>query len=88
MPHLSVTLGVLLAVDQLVEIAVRALSPGIHDPFTAMACIDRLGIALAHAAQRESPSPYRFDETGQLYLVVPPLTYAMLADAAFDPIRE
>lgn len=79
---------VLFVVDQLVEIAVRALSPGINDPFTAMACIDRLGIALAQAARREPPSPYRFDDAGQLCLVVPQLTYAMLADAAFDPIRE
>ncbi len=33
-------------IDQLVEVAVRALSPGINDPFTAINCIDRLGAAL------------------------------------------
>lgn len=32
--------------EQLVEIAARALSPGINDPFTAIACVDRLGSAL------------------------------------------
>ena len=32
------------AIDQMVEIAVRALSPGINDPFTAINCIDKLGM--------------------------------------------
>ncbi|MGH8598824.1 MAG: DUF2254 domain-containing protein, partial [Gammaproteobacteria bacterium] len=47
------------AVNQLVEIAVRALSPGVNDPFTAVACVDRLGAALSRLAQRGVPSPYR-----------------------------
>jgi uncharacterized membrane protein len=40
------------AVRQLVEVAVRALSPGINDPFTAMAVLDRLGATLCAAACR------------------------------------
>ncbi|HZC01043.1 MAG TPA: DUF2254 family protein, partial [Gammaproteobacteria bacterium] len=40
------------AVDQLVEVAVRALSPGTNDPFTAMRCIDRLAEALCQLAER------------------------------------
>lgn len=43
--------------QQLVEIAVRALSPGINDPFTAIACLDRLGSGLCCLAQRDAPSP-------------------------------
>ena len=43
--------------QQLVEIAVRALSPGINDPFTAIACVDRLGSALCRLARRDMPSP-------------------------------
>ena len=38
------------AVRQLVEVAVRALSPGINDPHTAMSILDRLGAALCDAA--------------------------------------
>jgi len=38
------------SVNQLVEIAVWALSPGINDPFTAVACVDRLGSALCRLA--------------------------------------
>ncbi len=38
--------------DQLVEIALRALSPGINDPFTALTCLDDIGAALARVADR------------------------------------
>jgi uncharacterized membrane protein len=45
--------------NQLVEIASRALSPAINDPFTAIQCIDRLAEALRVFAQQDQPSPYR-----------------------------
>ena len=48
-------------VNQLVEIAVRALSPGLNDPFTAITCVDHLGSALCRLASRDMPSPYRHD---------------------------
>ena len=41
---------------QLTEIAARALSPGINDPFTAMGCTDWLADALAEMARSEVPS--------------------------------
>jgi len=63
------------AVHQLVEIAVRALSPGINDPFTAYACVDRLGSALCRLVQREMPSPYRFDGQGRLRVIVAAFTF-------------
>lgn len=45
-------------IDELVEIAVRALSPGINDPFTALTCIHWLGAALASLAARDlTPGP-------------------------------
>ncbi len=76
------------AVLQLVEIAVRALSPGINDPFTAVACVDRLGSALCRLAEREMPSPYRFDGQGRLRMVAPAVTFPGIVDAAFDQIRQ
>src|SRR5690606_4810668 len=63
------------AVRQLVEIAVRALSPGVNDPFTAISCLDRLGSALCRVAQREFPSPYRQDDQGALRVVAPATTF-------------
>lgn len=74
--------------QQLVEIAVRALSPGINDPFTAIACVDRLGSALCRLARRDLPSPLRFDEQGRLRLVAPGSTFAGIVDTAFNQIRQ
>ena len=74
--------------DQLVEIAVRALSPGINDPFTAIACVDQLGSALCRLARRDMPSPLRFDGHGRLRLVAPGPTFAGIVDTAFNQIRQ
>lgn len=73
---------------QLVEIAVRALSSGINDPFTAIACVDRLGSALCRLARCDIPSPYRFDHLGQLRLVASGPTFAGVVDTAFNQIRQ
>lgn len=73
---------------QLVEIAVRALSPGINDPFTAIACVDRLGSALSRLARRDTPSPLRFDDQGRLRLVAPGTSFAGIVDTAFNQIRQ
>ncbi|MEO8431099.1 MAG: DUF2254 domain-containing protein [Acidobacteriota bacterium] len=75
-------------VNQLVEIAVRALSPGINDPFTAITCVDRLGSALCRIARREMPSPYRRDSENILRLVTPALTFPSIVDAAMNQIRQ
>jgi uncharacterized membrane protein len=40
-------------IDELVEIALRGLSPGINDPFTAMSSLHWLGAALAQIAARD-----------------------------------
>ncbi|WP_372827030.1 DUF2254 domain-containing protein [Polaromonas sp.] len=74
--------------QQLVEIAVRALSPGINDPFTAIACVDRLGSGLCRLARRDMPSALRFDQHGRLRLVAPEPSFAGIADAAFNQIRQ
>lgn len=50
----TATQDVEFSLHQLVEIAVRALSPGINDPFTAIACVDRLGSALCRLARRDA----------------------------------
>lgn len=76
------------AVNQLVEIATRALSPGVNDPFTAMTCVDHLGSALCRLAQRDLPSPYRHDAKGQLRVITPVYTFAAIMDAGFNQIRQ
>lgn len=75
-------------VNQLVEIAVRALSPGINDPFTAMACVDQLASGLAQLVERSIPAGYRYGEDGELRLLTDALTFTGVIAAAFDQIRQ
>ena len=75
-------------VNQLVEIAVRALSPGINDPFTALACIDRLGTALCRLSNRAFPSANLYDDEYNLRVITKPITFAGITNAAFDQIRQ
>ncbi len=60
--------------NELVEIATRALSPGINDPFTAMLCIDWLGSAFAVIAGRHSRRYAIQDGQGNLRLLIPMTT--------------
>jgi uncharacterized membrane protein len=73
---------------QLVEIAVRALSPGINDPFTAIACVDRLGSGLCRLAERDMPSARRFDAHGRLRLVAPESSFSDIVDTSLNQIRQ
>ncbi len=76
------------AILQLVEIAVRALSPGINDPFTAVTCVDRLASALCRLARREMPPAQRRDEAGVLRVIAPAISFADLVDASLNQIRQ
>ncbi|MFE1745338.1 DUF2254 domain-containing protein [Coleofasciculus sp. H7-2] len=76
-------------INQLVEIAARAISPGINDPFTAIQCINQMSAALCRLAEREFPSPYRYDDDNNLRAIIAnPVTFAELVDAAFNQIRQ
>jgi uncharacterized membrane protein len=76
------------AVSALVEIALRALSPGINDPQTAITSIDRLAEALAELMRRPEPPSMVTDEDGALRLMVTPASFETVAGIAFNPIRE
>lgn len=76
------------AVRQLVEIAVRALSPGINDPFTASTCVDRLSGGLGLVAPRPELPPVMTDEAGEPRVKLPLVRFEDLVDAAFDRIRR
>ncbi len=84
----TATQDIEFAVDQMVEIAARALSPGINDPFTAIVCIDRLGSALARLAQRALPPALRVDENGTPRVITQPVKFAHVLDAAFNALRQ
>ncbi len=75
-------------VHQLVEIAVRALSSGINDPFTAVTCIDRLAGVLAGVADRSERPPVLHDDDVVARVWFDPIDFAGVLDAAFDQIRQ
>jgi uncharacterized membrane protein len=76
------------AVDQLVEVAIRALSPAVNDTFTALNCIDWLGDCLCRVARDPLPDGIYRDAGGAIRLVDRPITFDRLIKAAFDKIRQ
>lgn len=75
------------AVQQLTELAVRALSPGTNDPFTAVNALDDLSSGLALLAQREMPSTRRYDDAGALRVCAPQVGAVELTSTVLDNVR-
>jgi uncharacterized membrane protein len=75
-------------VAQIVEIAIRALSPAINDTFTGIASVDLLGEALTILAAAPQGNGRWFDMDGELRLQIRPLLLPRLVKQAFDQIRQ
>ena len=76
------------SIRQLVEVALRALSPGINDPFTAIAVIDRLTSSLALIRLRGAPQNVWADGDATARLIAPRSSFADSVDVAFRQIRQ
>lgn len=76
------------AFNQLAEIAVRAMSPALNDPFTAMDCVNRIGAGISRLAQQAPPSAYQTDAGGKLRLVIRPVTFTETVHSALTPVRN
>ncbi len=76
------------SIHQMVEIAARALSPGVNDPYTAIACIDNLTSTICHLAEAKFPPKYRADEDGKLRVIADVLEFEGAVSAAFNQIRQ
>jgi uncharacterized membrane protein len=74
-------------IRQLVEVAVRALSPGINDPNTAISVLDRLGASLCDMSGRNLPNGVWLRDE-KVCLVMPSVDYDGLVDAMFHMIRQ
>jgi uncharacterized membrane protein len=83
-PHYDLELGLI----ELVDIAVKALSPGINDPTTAVLCVDRICEVLAAFARRDPPGRVRLAPAGVGVLILPAPDYEALVNASFDEIRH
>ena len=76
------------AIDQLVEVAIRALSPAVNDTFTALNCIDWLGDCLCLAARQRLPRGVYRDRQGAVRVIEPAITLDFLVKRASDKIRQ
>jgi uncharacterized membrane protein len=76
------------AINQLAEIALRAMSPAINDPFTAMTCLDYIGAGLALFVETDHPRHYFSDTNGTPRLYIEPVKLSELFSAAFDMLRH
>ena len=74
-------------IDELVEIAARALSPGVNDPFTAIACIDWLGAALTDLSDMPVKPSILRDQESQARVVVPRLDFDDYLKSAVGQLR-
>lgn len=74
-------------IAQLVEVAVRALSPGINDPGTAISVLNRLGATLTSLSRRRLDTGVH-EKCGVVRLMIPPLHYEDLTRVMFELIRE
>jgi uncharacterized membrane protein len=87
-PHRTLMQDPVFAIDQLVEIAIRALSPAVNDTFTALTCLDWLSSGLSRISGRDfSERVYRDDE-GQVRLIGADWSYPKMVNRAYDKIRQ
>jgi uncharacterized membrane protein len=73
---------------QIVDIALKAVSPAINDPSTAIACIDFLTHILAMAATKRPPTTEVLDNSGALRVVLKQTSFERLLDMAFDQVAH
>lgn len=71
---------------QLVDIALKAISPAVNDPSTAICCIDQLSAILILATQLEPPSSRILDGNGTLRLLRRQATFPRMLEIAYDQI--
>jgi uncharacterized membrane protein len=72
----------------LVDVAIRALSPAVNDPTTAVQALDQIEDLLRRLGRREIEAGYAGDETGTLRVIFPTPTWEDYLTLAFDEIRQ
>jgi uncharacterized membrane protein len=87
-PYRTLAQDVSFGIDQLVEIAIRALSAAVNDTFTALTCIDWLSDSLCKVAGRWHPARVHRDRAGAVRVITTEPTYERMVQRAFDKIRQ
>jgi uncharacterized membrane protein len=86
--HRTLTQDSEFGIAQVVEIAIRALSPAVNDTFTGVACVDWLADGLLTLAERPPLEGNWYDTARALRVWMPPVRLARLVKLAFDQIRQ
>lgn len=74
--------------EQIVEIALRALSPGINNPFTAINCIQVQSELLSYIATYYKPTGYIADNKNRICVLFKISNYSDIVNICFNQIRE
>jgi uncharacterized membrane protein len=85
--HRAIYQDAAYGIRQIVDVALKALSPAINDTTTAINCVDFLGMILARLAARQIETPYHSDGR-QLRVIARGPTFRGLLSDAFDQIRQ
>lgn len=85
--HRTVEQDPAFGIRQIVDIAIKALSPGVNDTSTAVMCVDYLTSILARLASRQFPPLYRYEGNTLRVVAIGPSFESLLAEA-FDQIRS
>jgi uncharacterized membrane protein len=72
---------------QIVDIALKAISPAVNDPTTAVSCVDQLSRLLIRVASRELPASVLYDPPGVPRVLIPWIDFEGLLKSAFQQIR-
>jgi uncharacterized membrane protein len=72
---------------QIVDIALKAISPAVNDPSTGITCVDQLSRILIRFASRESAPHVFYDPPGTLRVKINWTDFDHLLDSAFEQIR-
>ncbi len=87
-PYRSVYQDAEFGIRQMVDIALKALSPGVNDSTTAVTSVDHIGAVLVRLARRRIEPPHRLDDEGRLRVVALGPSFESLLAAALDEIRQ
>jgi uncharacterized membrane protein len=72
---------------QIVDIALKAISPAVNDPSTAINCVDLLSAIMIRFASREPPEAALYDPPGTVRVIIPWIGFERMLEAAFEQIR-
>ena len=86
-PFRTLQQDVEFGVLQIVDIALRAISPAVNDPSTAISCVDQLSRILIRFASREPPESLLYDPPGVFRVSIPWIGFEKLLDSAVEQIR-